>query len=38
MKERFKRPKQTTEVLLLDMEAEGLLAVVGIFKTHVSTL
>lgn len=38
MRERFKKPEKTAEVLLLDMEAEGLIAVVDILKPHVQSL
>jgi predicted nucleic acid-binding protein len=38
MRERFKKPEKTAEVLLLDMEAEGLIAVVDILKPHVGSL
>ncbi len=38
MRERFKKPEKTAEVLLLDMEAEGLISVVDILKQHVRSL
>lgn len=38
MRERLKNPEKTAEVLLLDMEAEGLVAVVDILKPHVMSL
>lgn len=38
MRERFKKPEKTAEVLLLDMEAEGLIAVVDILKPHAQSL
>lgn len=38
MRERFKKPEKTAEVLLLDMEAEGLISVVDILKPHVGSL
>lgn len=38
MRERFKRPEKTAEVLLLDMEASGLVAVVDVLRPHVGSL
>jgi PIN domain len=38
MRERFKRPEKTAEILLLDMEAEGLVATVDILRPHLGSL
>ena len=38
MRERFKRPEKTAEVLLLDMEAEGLTETVDVLRPHVASL
>lgn len=38
MRERFKKPEKTPEVLLLDMEAEGLIETVDILRPHVGSL
>jgi PIN domain len=38
MRERFKKPEKTAEVLLLDMEAEGLIKTVDILRPHVGSL
>lgn len=38
MRERFKKPEKTPEVLLLDMEAEGLIETVDILRLHVGSL
>lgn len=38
MRERFKRPEKTADMLLLDMEAEGLIETVDILKPHVHSL
>lgn len=38
MRERFKRPEKTAEVLLLDMEAEGLTETVDILRPHAASL
>lgn len=38
MRERFKRPEKTAEVLLLDMEADGLTETVDVLRAHVLSL
>lgn len=38
MRERFKKPEKTPEILLLDMEAEGLINTVDILRSHVGSL
>ena len=38
MRERLKRPEKSAEVLLLDMEAEGLIETVDILRAHVQSL
>ncbi|MBA7480434.1 hypothetical protein ES707_15888 [subsurface metagenome] len=38
MRERFKKPEKTAEVLLLDMEAEGLTETADILRPHVASL
>jgi PIN domain-containing protein len=38
MRERFKKPEKTAEVLLLDMEVEGLIETVDILRPHVGSL
>jgi len=38
MRERFKRPEKTAEVLLLDMEAEGLTETVDVLRPHAASL
>jgi hypothetical protein len=38
MRERFKRPEKTAEILLLDMEAAGLTETVDVLKPHVLSL
>ncbi|WP_245412192.1 hypothetical protein [Methylocella silvestris] len=38
MRERFKRPEKTAEVVLLDMEAIGLLETADILRPHVRSL
>jgi hypothetical protein len=38
MRERFKQPAKTAQVLLLDMEAEGLTETVDILRSHVHSL
>lgn len=38
MRERFKKPEKTAEVLLLDMEANGLTETVDILRAHVDSL
>ncbi|KSB88928.1 hypothetical protein AS593_21335 [Caulobacter vibrioides] len=38
MRERFRRPEKTAEILLLDMEAEGLTESVDILRAHVASL
>lgn len=38
MRERFKRPEKTAELLLLDMGANGLIETVDILRAHVESL
>jgi hypothetical protein len=38
MRERFKRPEKTSEIFLLDMEAEGLIETVDILRPHADSL
>jgi hypothetical protein len=38
MRERFKKPEKTAELLLLDMEANGLTETVDILRAHVQSL
>ena len=38
MRERFKKPEKTAELLLLDMEALGLVETVDILRSHVQSL
>jgi hypothetical protein len=38
MREPFKRPEKTAEVLLLEMEADGLIQTVDLLKLHVESL
>jgi hypothetical protein len=38
MRERFKKPEKTAEVLLLDMEADGLIETVALLRPHVESL
>lgn len=38
MRERFKRPEKTAELLLLDMEAAGLTQTVDLLRDHVRSL
>lgn len=38
MRERLRRPEKTAEILLLDMEAEGLTESVDILRAHVASL
>lgn len=38
MRERFKKPEKTAEVLLLDMEAAGLTETVDVLRPHVLSL
>jgi hypothetical protein len=38
MRERFKRPEKTPEVLLLEMEAVGLTETVDVLRSHVLSL
>ena len=38
MRERLKRPEKTAELLLLDMEADGLTATVDVLRAHVLSL
>jgi hypothetical protein len=38
MRERFKKPEKTAELLLLDMEAAGLTETVDILRSHVLSL
>lgn len=38
MRERLKRPEKTAEILLLDMEAEGLVETVDVLRPHVHSL
>lgn len=38
MRERFKRPEKTAEILLLDMEADGLTETVDVLRAHVLSL
>jgi len=38
MRERFKRPEKTAEVLLLEMEADGLTETVDVLRAHVLSL
>lgn len=38
MRERFRKPGKTPEILLLDMEAAGLTETVDVLKPHVLSL
>ncbi|ODR88501.1 PIN domain-containing protein [Sinorhizobium alkalisoli] len=38
MRERFRRPEKTAEVLLLDMEANGLTETVDVLRPHILSL
>jgi hypothetical protein len=38
MRERYKKPEKTAELLLLDMEASGLTETVDVLKPHVQSL
>lgn len=38
MRERFKRPEKTAEVMLLEMEADGLTETVDVLRSHVLSL
>lgn len=38
MRERFKKPEKSADILLLDMEAEGLVETVYILRAHVQSL
>lgn len=38
MRERLKKPEKTADVLLLDMEAEGLIETVDVLRAHVQSL
>jgi hypothetical protein len=38
MRERFKRPEKTTEALLIDMEADGLVETVDLLRPHLESL
>lgn len=38
MRERLRKPEKTADVLLLDMEAEGLIETVDILRPHVGSL
>lgn len=38
MRERFKKPEKTAEVLLLEMEAEGLTETVDVLRPHGASL
>jgi predicted nucleic acid-binding protein len=38
MRERFKRPEKTADLLLIDMEAQGLLNTVDVLRPHVGSL
>jgi hypothetical protein len=38
MRERFKKPEKTADLLLLDMEAEGLIETVDALRPHVASL
>jgi hypothetical protein len=38
MRERFKKPEKTADLLLLDMEANGLTETVDILRAHVESL
>lgn len=38
MRERFKRPEKSAEIMLLEMEADGLTETVDVLRTHVLSL
>jgi predicted nucleic acid-binding protein len=38
MRERFKKPEKTAELLLLDMEADGLVETVDLLRPHIESL
>jgi len=38
MRERFKKPEKTADLLLLDMEAEGMIETVDLLRPHVESL
>ncbi|RVJ85560.1 PIN domain-containing protein, partial [Sinorhizobium meliloti] len=38
MRERFRKPEKTADVLLLDMEANGLTETVDVLKPHILSL
>ena len=38
MRDRLKRPEKTAEILLLDMEAEGLIGTVDVLRPHRGSL
>jgi hypothetical protein len=38
MRERFRKPEKTADILLLDMEANGLTETVDILKPHLLSL